>query len=312
MVIAGRGSAALLEQGTNGNSRKLRPRTGLKSLLRAIFRRRGSAVGLLIIAVVVGVAITAPAIAPTAPNEGDILKRLKPPSWFAPNSRGGILGTDQLGRDLFSRVIYGTRISLNVSSVSVFFAACLGSVLGLISGYMGGHIETLIMRLTDIQMAFPFILLAMAIIAILGPGIWNMIIVFAVTGWIVYARTIRSSVLSIREKEFVEAAQALGCSHTRIILRHILPNVISPLIVISSFEVARIMIAEASLSFLGLGVPPSIPSWGGMLADGREYMRSAWWIGTFPGVALMITVLGVNFIGDGLRDALDPRIQNYR
>lgn len=308
MSMASRGNAALLEQ---GDLRRVRARTGVQSIVRAIFRRRGSAVGLLIIAVVIGTAIAAPAIAPSAPNEGDILKRLKAPWLFSPDRQGGILGTDQLGRDLFSRVIYGSRVSLYVSSLSVVFAACLGSVLGLMSGYVGGHIESLIMRMTDIQMAFPFILLALAIIAILGPGLWNMIIVFAVTGWIVYARTIRGSVLSIREKEFIEAAQAVGCSHARIILRHVLPNVVSPLIVISSFEMARIMIAEASLSFLGLGVPPSIPSWGGMLADGREYIQSAWWIGTFPGLALMVTVLGVNFIGDGLRDALDPRIQNY-
>lgn len=265
----------------------------------------------MIIVVVVGAAIAAPVIAPTEPNRVDIVKRLRPPSWIAPDSQGGLLGTDQLGRDLFTRIIFGSRISLIVGSLSVVFAGSLGLMLGLIAGYTGGHIESLIMRGADIQMAFPFILLALAIIGVLGPSLNNMIIVFTVTGWTVYARTIRGSVLSLREKEFIEAARAIGYSDVWIILRHILPNVVSPLIVLASFEMAKIIIAEASLSFLGLGIPPSIPSWGGMLAEGREYTQSAWWIATFPGVALMVTVLGVNFIGDGLRDALDPQVQNY-
>ena len=266
-------------------------------------------IGAIIVLVVVVVALAAPILAPADPNDGDIMQRLQPPIWMG--GKSGLMGTDQLGRDVLSRVIYGARVSLIVGSVSVLLAGSLGLVLGLVSGYAGRQVDNIIMRLTDIQMAFPFILLALAIIAILGPGIRNMIIVFAVTDWTIYARTIRGAVLSIREKEFVEAARGLGGGHVRIIVRHILPSVMSPLIVISSFEIAKIIIYEASLSFLGLGVPQAIPSWGQMLADGREYIQTAWWVSTFPGLPLMITVLGINFIGDGLRDALDPRLQNY-
>jgi peptide/nickel transport system permease protein len=277
--------------------------------LPAIWRRPGMVVGTTIVLVVVLVALAAPILAPADPNDGDIMQRLQPPIWMGGQS--GLMGTDQLGRDVLSRVIYGARVSLIVGSVSVLLAGSLGLVLGLVSGYAGRHVDDIIMRLTDIQMAFPFILLALAIIAILGPGIRNMIIVFAVTDWTIYARTIRGAVLSIREREFVEAARGLGGGHVRIIARHILPSVTSPLIVISSFEIAKIIIYEASLSFLGLGVPQAIPSWGQILADGREYIQTAWWVSTFPGLPLMITVLGINFIGDGLRDALDPRLQNY-
>jgi peptide/nickel transport system permease protein len=275
----------------------------------AIWRRPGMVVGAIIVLVVVVVAVAAPILAPADPNDGDIMLRLQPPVWLG--GQTGLMGTDQLGRDVLSRAIYGARVSLIVGSVSVLLAGSLGLVLGLISGYAGRQVDNIIMRLTDIQLAFPFILLALAIIAILGPGIRNMIIVFAVTDWTIYARTIRGAVLSIREKEFVEAARGLGGGHGRIIIRHILPSVTSPLIVISSFEIAKIIIYEASLSFLGLGVPQAIPSWGQMLADGREYIQTAWWVSTFPGLPLMITVLGINFIGDGLRDALDPRLQNY-
>jgi peptide/nickel transport system permease protein len=275
----------------------------------AIWRRPGMVVGAIIVLVVVVVAVAAPILAPADPNDGDIMLRLQPPVWLG--GQTGLMGTDQLGRDVLSRAIYGARVSLIVGSVSVLLAGSLGLVLGLISGYAGRQVDNIIMRLTDIQMAFPFILLALAIIAILGPGIRNMIIVFAVTDWTIYARTIRGAVLSIREKEFVEAARGLGGGHGRIIIRHILPSVTSPLIVISSFEIAKIIIYEASLSFLGLGVPQAIPSWGQMLADGREYIQTAWWVSTFPGLPLMITVLGINFIGDGLRDTLDPRLQNY-
>jgi peptide/nickel transport system permease protein len=267
------------------------------------------AAGVVIVLGAVLLALAAPVLAPADPNDGEILQRLQPPLWLG--GKAGLMGTDQLGRDVLSRVIYGARVSLIVGSVSVLLAGSLGLLLGLLSGYAGRHIDNVIMRLTDIQMAFPFILLALAIIAVLGPGIGNMILVFAVTGWTVYARTIRGSVLSIKEKEFIEAARGLGCGHVRIVTRHILPSVLSPLIVISSFEIAKIIIYEASLSFLGLGVPQSIPSWGQMLADGREYVQTAWWVATFPGLPLMITVLGINFIGDGLRDALDPRLQNY-
>ncbi len=284
---------------------------GSGRMLRALLRRRGALVGVLIALAVALVALAAPLLAPADPNDGEIFQRLQPPAWLSHKSVGGLMGTDQLGRDVLSRVIHGSRVSLLVGSVSVLLAGSLGLALGLVAGYAGRHLDNIIMRITDVQMAFPFILLALAIIAILGQGIVNMIVVFAVTDWTVFARTIRGSVLSIREKDYVEAARALGCSHARILVHHILPGVVSPLIVLASFEMAKIIIYEASLSFLGLGVPQAIPSWGQMLADGREYIQTAWWISTFPGLPLMITVLGINFIGDGLRDALDPRLQHY-
>jgi peptide/nickel transport system permease protein len=198
-----------------------------------------------------------------------------------------------------------------VGFTSVVGAATLGVWLGLLAGYFGGRVDTLIMRCTDVFMAFPFILLALATIAILGPSLQNMVIVFVVTGWMVYARVTRASSLSLKETEFIAAARALGAGSQRIIFRHILPNLVSPLAVLGSFQVASLITAEAALSFLGLGVSPPTPSWGSMLADGRGYVQVAWWISTLPGAALAITVLGVNLLGDGLRDALDVQLERH-
>lgn len=269
-----------------------------------LLRNPTAIAGMAILVIVVLTAIGAPLIAPGDPTLGNIINRLEPPVW----SKSPILGTDQLGRDLFSRIVFGARVSLVVGGLSVLFAATIGVGLGLSAGYFGGKLDNLIMRVADVQLAFPFILLALAIVAVLGPSIRNLIIVFSVTSWVVYARTIRGSVLSVREMEYIQASRAIGASNFRIVTRHIFRNVASPLIVIASFELAKIIIYEASLSFLGLGVQPPTPSWGSMLADGRGYVETAWWIGVFPGVALMLTVLAVNFIGDALRDALDPSL----
>lgn len=262
--------------------------------------------------VVLGVglcAVLAPRLAPLPPNAQDLHARLRPPAWQEGGTFPRLLGTDQLGRDVLSRIIFGARVSMLVGLMAVAISGTLGVALGLVSGYAGGWADIVIMRLADVQLAMPFILLAILIVAVIGAGLQNVVIVLGVAGWMTYARIVRGSVLAVREKEFVEAARAIGAGSLRVIARHILPNVLSPVIVIATFNVANAIIAEAALSFLGLGVEPSIPTWGGMLAEGRTYLASAWWLATFPGLAIMVSVLGINLLGDWARDALDPRLR---
>jgi peptide/nickel transport system permease protein len=258
----------------------------------------------------VGLAVSADWISPHDPNQQVLERRLLPPAWVEGGSRQHALGTDHLGRDILSRVIYGSRVSLTVGLLAVVISGLLGISAGLVAGYYGGWADTVIMRLVDIQLAFPFILLALAVIGVLGPGLRNVIIVLGIAGWMLYARVVRGQVLSVREREFVEAARAIGASDLRIIRIHVLPNTLAPVIIVATFAVATCIITEASLTFFGLGVEAIIPTWGSMLSDGRAYMGSAWWLSTFPGVAMMITVLAINMIGDWLRDAFDPRMQN--
>jgi len=264
------------------------------------------ALGFLVVLVVV--ALLAPLIAPHPPGRVAMGKRLTPPV-FSGGTWAHPLGTDSLGQDLLSRTMFGARVSLAVGVCAVLLSGTMGVTLGLISGYRGGWLDDVIMRIAEIQLAFPAILLYIAAMATLGPGLWKIIVVIGVVGWVSYARIERGVVLAVREQEYVTAAQAMGAPVGLILRRHILPNTMAPIIVVASFSLATTVITEASLSFLGLGVPPSVPSWGSLLADGRDYLRQAWWITTFPGLAIMATVLAINVIGDWLRDALDPRLR---
>ncbi|WP_457637814.1 ABC transporter permease [Oceanithermus sp.] len=272
--------------------------------MRRLLRNPAAVAGMLIIGLLLLTAIFAPLLAPHDPTLQDLALRLKPPG-----TEGYLLGTDRLGRDILSRIIYGSRLSLFISVSSVLIGMVIGVPLGLISGYFGGRIDDVLMRLGDIQLSLPFILLVIAIIAALGPSLTNTILTLGVTSWVVYARVVRGSVLSLKEQDFVQAARALGASTRRILTRHLLPNAAGPLIVVATLELARIIVSEAALSFLGLsGVPPEVPSWGQMLADGREVLFfGGWWVATFPGVAISLVVLGINLLGDALGEVLDPR-----
>jgi peptide/nickel transport system permease protein len=249
-------------------------------------------------------------VAPHDPLEVHLKVRLQPPLW---SSEGGInypLGTDHLGRDMLSRIVYGSRISFVVGLGTVLLSGLIGTILGLLSGYFGEHVDEIIMGAADIQLSFPFLLLGVLIMALLGPGTRNVILVLALTSWVPFARVVRSQVLSLKEKEFVLAASAIGANTGRIIFRHILPNTVSPITVIATLQLARAIVVESTLSFLGLGVKPPNPSWGVMLADGRQYIGTAWWVATLPGMALLLTCLSANALGDWARDVLDPTLRH--
>lgn len=256
-------------------------------------------------------ALFAPLVATHNPVSQDLTKTLQPPAWDEGGSSEYLLGTDQMGRDIFSRLVHGARISLLVGFLSVILALVFGTWLGLMAGFLGGRIETLIMRLTDMQLSMPYILMAIAIIGALGPSTRNIIIVLAVCNWATYARLIRGEVLSIRENEFVELAVISGAHTLRIMFLHILPNVVNTLIVMATLDLGRMIIFEGALSFLGLGVQPPLPSWGNMLADGRAYLTVAWHLATLPGLCIMLAVLGTNLFGDWLRDILDPKRKKH-
>jgi len=273
-----------------------------------LIRRRTALFGLVVVVGVVAAAVFAPLLSRFDPIEQNISQRLEPPGWTDGSGLVHLLGTDQLGRDILARIIHGSRIALLVGFAAVAISGLIGLMVGLVSGYVGGRVDDLCMRLADIQLAFPFILLAIAVIGVLGPSLGNIIVVIGVSSWVVYARVVRSEVLSIREREFVQAAIALGGDDSRVLVRHVLPNAFAPWLVVATLDMARVIVIESALSFLGLGVQPPTPTWGGMLADGRVYLSTAWWLATFPGVAILITVLGINLLGDGLRDALDPRL----
>jgi peptide/nickel transport system permease protein len=256
-----------------------------------------------------GAAVFAPRLAPWDPGRQMLLKRLKPPMWQERGLREHPLGTDHLGRDILSRILYGGRISLGVGLTAVTLAALIGVTLGLLAGFFGGRTDAFIMRIVDVFLAIPYILLAMGVVFALGPSLLNVILVMGVTRWVQFARIVRADVLSIREREFVAGARARGNRPLRLLLHHVLPNALTPIIVVATLELAFMIIYESALSFLGLGVQPPTPTWGWMLADGRNFIATAWWLATLPGLAIMLTVLAVNLLGDWLRDTLDPRLK---
>jgi peptide/nickel transport system permease protein len=281
-------------------------RSRLRTALRFDFRLVvGGALALLFLLT----AVAAPLLAPADPFEVNLVQRLKPPGWEASGLPQHLLGTDQLGRDLLSRVIYGARVSLLVGVSAVLVAALLGLPLGVVGGYFGGYTDLVIQRLIEIQMGLPFVLVAIILTVLFRPGLLSLIVVLGITGWVQYGRLSRVEVMSIKEREFMIAARMIGCSDFRMIARHILPNLAPTLMIIASIQLAQFILAEASLSFLGLGILPPTPSWGGMVNEGREFVWKAWWIQTFPGIAIVLTVTGIGLMGDWLRDRLDPRLR---
>jgi peptide/nickel transport system permease protein len=281
----------------------VRPRSLWDDALRRLVRHRLAMLGAAILLVTVALAVAGPLVVAYDPNAMDFTAR------FAPPSINHLLGTDDFGRDTFTRIVYGARISLQVGIISVGLAATVGSALGIIAGYSNRLLDEAIMRFMDVLYAFPAILLAIAIMAILGRGVGNAMIAIGIVYIPIFARIARGAVLSVRNEEFILAAHAIGASHTRIVLKHIVPNILSPIIVETSLSLAFAILAEAALSYFGLGTQPPDPSWGRMLSEGRAYFRQSAWMGIFPGLAIMLTVMSFNFLGDGLRDALDPRLK---
>jgi peptide/nickel transport system permease protein len=263
---------------------------------------------MMLLLIIIFSAAAAPLISPHDPTTQNVREKLAPPAWQAEGSWSHPLGTDQLGRDMLSRILYGGRVSLLVALFATAAASILGIALGVLAGYFGRYTDAVIMRLVDIQMAFPSILLALAVMVMLGPSFRNLIIVLAISSWVFFSRVIRADVLTLRNRDFVTSARAIGATHPRVIGRYVFPNLVGVITVVATLTIARVVISEASLSFLGLGIQPPTSSWGLMLAEGRRYLSVAWWITTFPGLALMATVIGVNLLGDALRDVLDPQL----
>jgi peptide/nickel transport system permease protein len=255
-------------------------------------------------------AVFAPQVAPHDPLQGSLSKRLKPPAWQQGGSIEYPLGTDKLGRDNLSRIIHGARVSLIVSLVAIFVGGIVGTAVGMISGYFGGWVDAVLMRIVDISLSLPTILLALVLVAAVGPSFGTVITVLVVLLWARYARQVRGETLSIKERDFIARARVAGASHTRIMLRYIFPNVVNSLVVLATLNVGYVILLESALSFLGVGLPRPLPAWGLMIADGRELIVQAWWVSMFPGLAIMLTVLSLNLLGDWLRDHLDPKLRN--
>lgn len=280
-----------------------------RKFFRRVWRLKGGLIGGVATLLIVLIAIFGPMLAPHDPIAGRMLDRLKPPVWMGGTSKF-LLGTDQIGRDELSRLILGTRVSLTAGASGTLFACLLGVILGLLAGYLGGWLDWLIMTAVNVMLTFPFVLLALAVIAVLGTNFRNLIIVLAITAWPLYTRVIRAQVQTLRDREFIHAARVIGAGPLRVMLRHALPNVVNSVVVIASLQVAQLIILESFLSFLGLGVQPPTPSWGSMLGESRTYMFDKWWLAAFPGIAIFVTTLAINLLGDGLRDLLDPQTRN--
>jgi peptide/nickel transport system permease protein len=278
----------------------------LKNFWRYFRRNRLAIGGMIVIAVIFLIAVSASLLAPYDPGKTEVSLKLKPPSL------GHYLGTDQLGRDVFSRMLYGSRVSLSVGFVAVAISICIGILVGALAGYYSGWIDSILMRFVDIMLCFPSIFLILTVVALLGPSLFKVMVVIGITSWMGTARFVRAEFLSLRERDFTQAAKALGVKDYRIIFRHILPNALAPVFVTATLDVATAILVETGLSFLGFGVQPPAPSWGNILTEGRTYVFDAWWLTVFPGLAILITVLSFNLLGEGLRDALDPRLRGRR
>lgn len=286
-----------------------RTRASLVDFWHRFRKNRLAVVGGVVLLIVIITGLFAPWIAPHDPTVPSFRNRFAPPAWMEGGSWEHPLGTDQLGRDLLSRIIWGARASLKVGAIVIAFATVVGIFMGLVSGYYGGWVDVIIQRLSDILLAFPYLVLAIALMGVMGPGFSNLILALVYKEWVTPARIVRGEVLAAKNVEYVEASRAVGARDAHIMWREILPNTLSSVIVVATLRVAWVILMEASLSYLGLGVQPPEPAWGSMIADGREYIFSSWWLATFPGIAILLTVLGINLLGEGLRDALDPRLR---
>jgi peptide/nickel transport system permease protein len=277
--------------------------------LRLVRRNPLILVGGAVLLTLVLAAALAPLVAPADPLKTSFSTRVRPPAILGYDS-AFLLGSDNLGRDIFSRLLYGGRISLALAAAAVACSAVIGVTLGLVSGYVGGWVDDVVMRVVDVQLSFPIIMLAIAVIAVVGTSLTALLGVLVLAGWVIYARTVRANVLTLKQREYVQAARALGANDVRIIVRHVLPNTQAVILVIGTVQLATMILLESGLSFLGLGIQPPQPSWGTMLAEGRDYLSNAWWLATVPGIAISLAVLGANLVGDGLRDLLDPNLRS--
>ncbi|HWL25749.1 MAG TPA: ABC transporter permease [Ureibacillus sp.] len=289
---------------TNTVKVKYKQKSKLREMFRKLTRSWTGMLGFCLIVLLIILSIFGDWIAPFDPMDAQLRDRLLPPL-----TDGHLLGTDQLGRDILSRIIDGTRVSMIIGLATAFLAGIIGTIVGVIAGYYRGWVDVVLMRIVDVQLSFPFILLVLVISAVLGAGLTNIVISLALAGWVLFARVIRSEVLALREKEFIIAAIATGVSKFEILVKHILPNIFTPIIILASLQIGTYIIAEASVSFLGFGVQPPTPAWGNMLNEGKDYIFNSWWLITFPGIAIILTTLGINLFGDWLRDTLDPELK---
>ena len=281
----------------------------LKDLMRRFKRNKMALMGAVVVLFWLLVALFASSMAPHDPFKGKLFHRLLPPAWAEGGNPSYLLGTDHMGRDILSRILYGSRISILIGTTVVFITTTIGIIFGLIAGFYGGKIDAVISRVVDILLAFPYLVFAIGMMAVMGPGIFNLMLALIYKEWVTSCRVVRGEVLAIKKTEYIDAARAIGVRNAVIMFKEILPNVLSPVIVVSTLRVATIIIMEASLSFLGLGIQPPTPAWGSMVSEGRSYLFGFWWISTFPGLAILMLVMGINLMGEGLRDALDPRLK---
>lgn len=299
----------LATSAVNGDSVRMPDQASAVSVWgKRLLRSKKGTTGAVLVAFAVLMAVSAPLIAPYSPTEQTIMAKFAEP-WFVDRDSDYLFGGDNLGRDIFSRVVYGSRASLAIGLLVTLIASIAGSVIGAIAGYFGGAVDSLVMRVVDLQLSIPFILLAMIVLAVLGPGFWSVLAALAIALWVNYARLVRGETLHLRQTEYVVAARTVGASDARLMLKHILPNVMHSILVLATLDLAFVIIFEASLTFLGLGIQPPTPTWGYMLSEGRNYLFESPWMSVFPGLAIILTVVGINLLGDWLRDAFDPSLR---